>query len=194
MIFAVLWNIDCGSSRNYTDGNNVTWTGDSALVRTGKSKSVQSSYSMTPVQKRTFTVNVDDKPVQPLKPITPTYGNATELSIYNVISSQNTTFRLVSTADSMLPPVISAIELFFILNYTQTSPGPYETPSSKSKLPIILGTGIPGCFCLVAVVAVIVGKYKKKRAAKAAATTNAATSKTGFVSSYHTMSCFSLME
>lgn len=44
-----MWNIDAGSSGSYTDDYNVTWTGDDALVRSGKSKSVPASNSMDPV-------------------------------------------------------------------------------------------------------------------------------------------------
>lgn len=117
-------------------------------------------------QKRSFTVDVGDKPVQPAKPVTPTYGNVTELSIYNIVAAQNTTFSLVSTANSMLPPIISAIELFFVLNYTQKSPAPYETLSSKSKLPIILGVTIPVVVILMALMAVMVWRHKKKEGSR----------------------------
>lgn len=41
------WNIDCGSSGSYTDGNKIEWTGDDALIKAGKSRSVPAGNSLS---------------------------------------------------------------------------------------------------------------------------------------------------
>lgn len=147
--------------------------------------------------KRSFTVHLDDKLMDSTKGgMSPPYGSVGEVYIYNIMASNSTTITLLSTSDSTLPPIINAIEVFHVINYTEysiatgspgtSSPsGGGSTPSStdtgtstsssgkkKSSLPVILGVGIPGLLLLVAFVFVSVTmQQKRQRAAMAAATT-----------------------
>ncbi|PKI61970.1 hypothetical protein CRG98_017696 [Punica granatum] len=101
-------------------------------------------------QRRSFDIYVDDKPVQSMKPVTPIYGNVTEVGIYIILAMDSTTFTLVSTSNSTLPPIISAVELFEILDYTLASPNQTASSSSMTKLPVILGTVVPVLLVLMA--------------------------------------------
>ncbi|KAM7522259.1 hypothetical protein LguiA_012161 [Lonicera macranthoides] len=60
---------------------------------------------------RSFRILVNN---QPSKPIVPIYANVTELNASNFTLSSNTTFSLVPTPDSTLPPLINAMEIFYI--------------------------------------------------------------------------------
>ncbi|XP_057953788.1 probable LRR receptor-like serine/threonine-protein kinase At1g05700 [Malania oleifera] len=61
---------------------------------------------------RSFTFNIDDQPIS--KPIIPSYGSVAEKYLTNVTASSNTTFSLVATADSTLPPLINALEVYTV--------------------------------------------------------------------------------
>ncbi|KAL9341637.1 hypothetical protein Peur_064962 [Populus x canadensis] len=62
-------------------------------------------------QNRSFKAYIDNKPVS--DPIIPPYGEVTEMSI-NFTASSNTSFSLVASADSTLPPLVNAMEVFYI--------------------------------------------------------------------------------
>ncbi|KAF9670025.1 hypothetical protein SADUNF_Sadunf13G0025600 [Salix dunnii] len=62
-------------------------------------------------QKRSFRVYIDKKPVS--APIIPPYGEVTEMSI-NFTASSNTSFLLFADPDSTLPPLVNALEAFYI--------------------------------------------------------------------------------
>ncbi|MCD9560129.1 hypothetical protein HAX54_018603, partial [Datura stramonium] len=47
-------------------------------------------------------------------PILPPYGNFTQLSVSNLTVFPNTTFSIVPTSDSTLPPLINALEIFIV--------------------------------------------------------------------------------
>ncbi|CAK9169563.1 unnamed protein product [Ilex paraguariensis] len=63
-------------------------------------------------QKRSFKVFKGNESFS--DPIIPPYGNVSEMSASNFTVTANTTFFLVPTPDSTLPPLINAIELFYI--------------------------------------------------------------------------------
>jgi hypothetical protein len=62
-------------------------------------------------QKRSFRIYIDNNPKS--EPIIPPYGKVTEMLI-NYTASSNTSFSLVSTLDSTLPPLINAMEVFSV--------------------------------------------------------------------------------
>ncbi|CAK7340841.1 unnamed protein product [Dovyalis caffra] len=62
-------------------------------------------------QKRSFRAYTDDIPNSQL--IVPPYGEVTEMFV-NFTASSNTSFSLVATPDSKLPPLINAMEVFFV--------------------------------------------------------------------------------
>ncbi|KAI3450474.1 hypothetical protein Pfo_007139 [Paulownia fortunei] len=64
-------------------------------------------------QKRSFQVLMNNEPLLD-RPIIPPYENCTELYASNLTVSSNTTFALVPTNDSTLPPLINAMEVFLI--------------------------------------------------------------------------------
>lgn len=63
-------------------------------------------------QKRSFTVYNGNESFSSI--ISPPYGNFTEMFLSNITVSSNTTFYLVATPDSTLPPLINAMEIFYI--------------------------------------------------------------------------------
>ncbi|KAK3024463.1 hypothetical protein RJ639_043184 [Escallonia herrerae] len=63
-------------------------------------------------QKRSFKVYKDNQSFS--EPIIPPYGNVSEMYVSNITVSSNTTFSLVATSDSTLPPLINAMEIFYI--------------------------------------------------------------------------------
>ncbi|XP_057781676.1 probable LRR receptor-like serine/threonine-protein kinase At5g59680 [Salvia miltiorrhiza] len=63
-------------------------------------------------QIRAFRVFKDDLPYSP--PILPPYGNCTQFSVSNLLASSGNTFSLVPTNYSTLPPLINAMEVFYI--------------------------------------------------------------------------------
>ncbi|KAI3450473.1 hypothetical protein Pfo_007138 [Paulownia fortunei] len=67
---------------------------------------------LEPNQTRSFRVFKDNQPFS--EPVKPPYGNFTELYASNLTVSSNTTFSLVPTNDSTLPPLINALELFLV--------------------------------------------------------------------------------
>lgn len=67
---------------------------------------------LKPNETRSFKIFKDNKPFS--EPILPPYENCTELYVSNITASLNTTFSLVPTNDSTLPPLINAMEVFFI--------------------------------------------------------------------------------
>ncbi|KAJ6876933.1 hypothetical protein NC651_029833 [Populus alba x Populus x berolinensis] len=62
-------------------------------------------------QKRSFKAYIDNKPIS--DPIIPPYGEVTEWFI-NFTASSNTSFSLVANPDSTLPPLVNAMEVFYI--------------------------------------------------------------------------------
>ncbi|KAG6775151.1 hypothetical protein POTOM_018582 [Populus tomentosa] len=62
-------------------------------------------------QKRSFIAYIDN--MKSSEPIIPPYGAAKELSA-NFTASANTSISLVSTTDSTLPPLINAMEVFYV--------------------------------------------------------------------------------
>ncbi|XP_022729885.1 probable LRR receptor-like serine/threonine-protein kinase At1g05700 [Durio zibethinus] len=63
-------------------------------------------------QKRSFELYIDGKPSS--NPFIPSYGEAGEIFLTNITASSNTTFSLVASSDSTLPPLINALEVFTI--------------------------------------------------------------------------------
>lgn len=61
---------------------------------------------------RSFQIFIDDK--NPSDPIIPTYGGVTEMYIANRTGSSNTSITLVATSDSTLPPLINAVEVYYL--------------------------------------------------------------------------------
>ncbi|XP_024927212.3 uncharacterized protein At1g24485 [Ziziphus jujuba] len=68
--------------------------------------------SMRPTDKRSFQICIDDQPYS--KPIIPPFGSVAQVSIYNVTASYNTSFTVVATSDSTLPPLINAFEVYSV--------------------------------------------------------------------------------
>lgn len=64
-------------------------------------------------QKRSFQVLMNNEPFLD-QPIIPPYENTTELYASNLTVSSHTTFALVPTNGSTLPPLINAMEVFLI--------------------------------------------------------------------------------
>ena len=62
-------------------------------------------------QKRSFNAYIDN--IKSSEPIIPPYEAAKEVSA-NFTASANTSISLVSTTDSTLPPLINAMEVFFV--------------------------------------------------------------------------------
>ncbi|KAG6750573.1 hypothetical protein POTOM_045071 [Populus tomentosa] len=62
-------------------------------------------------QKRSFRIYIDNNPKS--EPVIPPYGKVTEMLI-NYTASSNSSFSLVSTLDSTLPPLINAMEVFSV--------------------------------------------------------------------------------
>ncbi|KAJ6682907.1 hypothetical protein OIU74_021042 [Salix koriyanagi] len=62
-------------------------------------------------QKRSFNFYIDN--IKESEPIIPPYGEAMEI-IGNFTASANTSISLVSTTNSTLPPLINAMEIFFV--------------------------------------------------------------------------------
>lgn len=67
---------------------------------------------LEPNETRSFRVFKDNQPFS--EPVKPPYVNFTELYASNFTVSSNTTFSLVPTNDSTLPPLINALELFLV--------------------------------------------------------------------------------
>lgn len=65
-------------------------------------------------QNRSFLLYIDNKLESGT--IVPPYGSVSEFYISNMTASSNTSFSLVATADSTLPPLINAMEVFLISN------------------------------------------------------------------------------
>ncbi|KAA8549545.1 hypothetical protein F0562_001437 [Nyssa sinensis] len=63
-------------------------------------------------QKRSFRVLRNNQSIS--DPILPPYGGVSEWTFSNITASSSTTFSLVATADSTLPPLINAMEVFYI--------------------------------------------------------------------------------
>jgi len=62
-------------------------------------------------QNRSFKAYIDKKPVS--DPIIPPYGEVTEMFI-NFTASSNTSFSLAANPGSTLPPLVNAMEVFYI--------------------------------------------------------------------------------
>lgn len=62
-------------------------------------------------QNRSFKAYIDNKPVS--DPIIPPYGEVTEMFI-NFTASSNTSFSMVANPGSTLPPLVNAMEVFYI--------------------------------------------------------------------------------
>ncbi|BFG34248.1 hypothetical protein CerSpe_205220 [Prunus speciosa] len=63
-------------------------------------------------QTRSFEIYIDGK--SHFDPIVPVYGSVVEMSITNISASSNTSFSLVATSDSTLPPLINAMEVYYV--------------------------------------------------------------------------------
>ncbi|XP_020423107.1 uncharacterized protein At1g24485 [Prunus persica] len=63
-------------------------------------------------QTRSFEIYIDGK--SHFDPIVPAYGSVVEMSITNISASSNTSFSLVATSDSTLPPLINAMEVYYV--------------------------------------------------------------------------------
>lgn len=63
-------------------------------------------------QNRSFVFCIDEDIAS--DPIVPPYGDVFELYLTNTTATPNTTFSLVATNDSTLPPLINAMELFYV--------------------------------------------------------------------------------
>ena len=63
-------------------------------------------------QNRSFRIFKDNKSYS--EPILPPYGNCVEMWVSEITVSSNTTFSLVPTNVSTLPPLINALEIFRI--------------------------------------------------------------------------------
>ncbi|XVF05591.1 hypothetical protein REPUB_Repub05bG0185900 [Reevesia pubescens] len=63
-------------------------------------------------EKRSFELYVDGKSSS--DPFIPSYEKAGQMSLTNFTASSNTTFSLVASSDSTLPPLINALEVFTI--------------------------------------------------------------------------------
>ncbi|XP_057781673.1 probable LRR receptor-like serine/threonine-protein kinase At5g59680 [Salvia miltiorrhiza] len=63
-------------------------------------------------QNRSFSIFKDNKSYY--GPISPPYGDCVELVVRDIVVSSNTTFSLVPTNVSTLPPLINAMEIFRI--------------------------------------------------------------------------------
>lgn len=63
-------------------------------------------------QNRSFEIYIDNKPNS--VPIIPPYEGVIEMYITNMTASANTSFSLVATSDSTLPPLINAMEVFYV--------------------------------------------------------------------------------
>nr|XP_011461297.1 PREDICTED: probable LRR receptor-like serine/threonine-protein kinase At1g05700 [Fragaria vesca subsp. vesca] len=61
---------------------------------------------------RSFQIFVDDD--TPSDPIIPIYGGVTEMNITNRTGSSNTSITLVATTASTLPPLINAMEVYYL--------------------------------------------------------------------------------
>ncbi|EYU41392.1 hypothetical protein MIMGU_mgv11b022640mg [Erythranthe guttata] len=66
-------------------------------------------------QKRSFQVLMDNELLSD-RPVVPPYGDCMELPASNLIVTSKTSFTLVPTYDSTLPPLINAMEVFYIGN------------------------------------------------------------------------------
>lgn len=67
---------------------------------------------LSSTQKRSFQLYINNNSSPPL--ILPTYGGVTEVYFTNFTASSRTTFSLVATSDSTLPPLICAMEAFYL--------------------------------------------------------------------------------
>lgn len=67
-------------------------------------------------QKRSFVFCIDSDIAS--DPIVPPYGSVFELYLTNTTATPNTTFSLIATTDSTLPPLINAMELFYVVELT----------------------------------------------------------------------------
>lgn len=67
---------------------------------------------LEPNQTRSFRLFMGNLSIS--EPILPIFGNFTELYVSNLTVSSNTTFSLVPSNDSTLPPLINAMEVFII--------------------------------------------------------------------------------
>ncbi|VVA20787.1 PREDICTED: probable LRR receptor [Prunus dulcis] len=63
-------------------------------------------------QTRSFEIYIDGK--SHFDPIVPAYGSVVEMSITNISASSNTSFSLVATSDSTLPPLINVMEVYYV--------------------------------------------------------------------------------
>lgn len=76
-------------------------------------------------EKRSFVFVIDDQIAS--DPIIPPYGDVFQMYLTNTTASKNTTFALVATKDSTLPPLINAMEVFYVAgpltNGTSTKDG-----------------------------------------------------------------------
>ncbi|XP_050371362.1 uncharacterized protein At1g24485-like [Argentina anserina] len=61
---------------------------------------------------RSFQIFIDDK--TPSVPIVPNYGGVTEMYITNRTGSSNTSITVVATSSSTLPPLINAMEVYYL--------------------------------------------------------------------------------
>ncbi|KAM1205589.1 hypothetical protein ACFX2I_006388 [Malus domestica] len=67
---------------------------------------------LTTSETRSFEIYIDGKSES--DPIVPVYGTVTEMYITNITASSSTNISLVATADSTLPPLINAMEVYYV--------------------------------------------------------------------------------
>lgn len=63
-------------------------------------------------EKRSFVFTIDDQIAS--ESIEPPYGDVIQMYLTNTTASSKTTFGLVATNESTLPPLINAMEVFFV--------------------------------------------------------------------------------
>lgn len=63
--------------------------------------------------KRSFNVFLDDKQLNSA-PIVPVFGKVTELVVRDIVATWQSKVIFRSTSDSMLPPIVNAMELYSI--------------------------------------------------------------------------------
>ena len=85
---------------------------------------------LTTSETRSFEIYIDGKSES--DPIVPAYGTVTEMSITNITASSSTKISLVATADSTLPPLINAMEVYYVsgplTGGTDSNDGWYSSP------------------------------------------------------------------
>ncbi|KAL0713654.1 hypothetical protein Bca4012_020632 [Brassica carinata] len=117
-------------------------------------------------QKRSFNVFLDETQVGS-GPIIPVFGKATQVVLRDVVAMSGSQIVFQSTGDSVLPPIISGVDLFSISNSrnggggggSQSSGGNNDSgggakssggkKKKKNKLPLIFGVTFASAFAIL---------------------------------------------